>query len=112
MANRFGGELFSWHFFSQNGESVTSSSGIPVAVENSIEQVNEFPTMFVCASFEPEAGLDKALLNWLRRLDRQGTVLGELKPAVMPWPMRACWMSTGWRCTGKRGRRLKKVFPG
>ena len=79
VANRFGGELFSWHFFSQNGESVTSSSGIPVAVENSIEQVNEFPTMFVCASFEPEAGLDKALLNWLRRLDRQGTVLGGIE---------------------------------
>ena len=76
VANRFGGELFSWHFFSQNGESVTSSSGIPVAVENSIEQVNEFPTMFVCASFEPEAGLDKALAELAAAAGPSGNCAG------------------------------------
>ena len=79
VANRFGGELFSWHFFSVDGQAVTSSSGIPVAAESSIEQVDSFTTMFVCSSFEPEENLSKALLNWLRKLDRQGTVLGGIE---------------------------------
>lgn len=79
VANRFGGELFSWHFVSIDGEAVISSSGIPVAVEASIDQVDYFATLFVCASYEPELCLDKKLLSWLKRLDRQGAVLGGLE---------------------------------
>ena len=37
-----------------------------------ISAVARFPTVIVCASFEPERHESKALLAWLRRLDRQG----------------------------------------
>ncbi|MFT5708238.1 MAG: transcriptional regulator GlxA family with amidase domain [Oceanospirillaceae bacterium] len=79
VVNRFAGALFSWHFLSIDGDAVTSSSGIPVAAEAAIASDNEFSIIFVCASFEPEQTIDKRLINWLRHMDRKGSVLGGIE---------------------------------
>jgi AraC family carnitine catabolism transcriptional activator len=79
VANRFGGELFRWHFISTDGKDVVSSIGIPVSVEQSIDDVDHYPIVFVCASYEPEIAVDKRLLSWLKRVDRRGAVLGGLE---------------------------------
>ncbi len=85
VVNRFAGSLFSWHFLSVDGEAVMSSSGIPVAAEQSIEGTDDsandsdFSIIFVCASFEPEQTIDKRLINWLRQMGRKGLVLGGIE---------------------------------
>lgn len=81
VVNRFSGSLFSWHFLSIDGEPVMSSSGIPVAAEQSIESAsaNDFSIIFVCASFEPEQTIDKQLVSWLRLMGRKGLVLGGIE---------------------------------
>ncbi len=73
-----GQELYSWHIFSADGEPVEASNGMTVVAEAPIAAVERFPTVIVCASFEPDRYESKALLSWLRRLDRQGAVLGGL----------------------------------
>jgi AraC family carnitine catabolism transcriptional activator len=88
VVNRFAGELFSWHFLSVDGEDVVSSSGIPVAVEGGINDTNKaeciniakgFSTVFICASFQPEQSVTKALVTWLKQMDRMGVVLGGIE---------------------------------
>ncbi|OMH29203.1 hypothetical protein BGP75_20620 [Motiliproteus sp. MSK22-1] len=78
VANRFGGDLYSWHFFSQDGEPVISSSGIPVAVETGLDGLERCSILIVDASFEPEASLTPELLSRLRQLDRKGMVIGAM----------------------------------
>jgi transcriptional regulator GlxA family with amidase domain len=79
IANRVAGrELYSWHVFSLDGEPVEASNGMTLVVEAPIAAVPHFPFVIVCASFQPQHAETKALLNWLRRLARQGAVLGGL----------------------------------
>ncbi len=79
VANRLcGRQLFSWHIFSLDGEPVPASNGMAIVADAPISAVERFPTVMVCASFEPERHASKPLLAWLRRLDRQGTRLGAL----------------------------------
>lgn len=80
VANRLcGRQLFSWHIFSVDGEPVQASNGMTIVADAPIAAVERFPTVIVCASFEPERHEGKALLAWLRRLDRQGARLGALE---------------------------------
>ncbi|MEE8188946.1 MAG: GlxA family transcriptional regulator [Kiloniellales bacterium] len=80
VANRLKGrQLYSWRIFSLDGEPVAASNGMTIVADASISQVERFPTVIVCASYEPERYLSKRLLAWLRRLDRQGARLGALE---------------------------------
>lgn len=79
IANRLTGrDLYSWHVFSPDGEPVQASNGMTVMADASMAVIERFPMVFVCSSFDPQLYESKALLNCLRRLDRQGTVLGGL----------------------------------
>ncbi len=82
VANRFGGDLYSWHFFSVDGEPVAASNGIPVVVEGDLSAISNLSMLIVNASFEPEAVLNKKLVNRLRQLDDQGTWLGAMDTGV------------------------------
>ena len=80
VANRLSGRaLYSWHVFSVDGGAVTASNGMAIVAEAAISAVPAFPSVMVCASFEPDRYASKPLLAWLRRLDRQGTALGALE---------------------------------
>ncbi len=77
VANRAAGrDLYSWHLFSENGDPVAASNGLTLLVESSIDAIQRFPTVVVCASFDPALHASRKLLAWLRRLDRQGSELG------------------------------------
>ena len=77
IANRLSGrELFSWRVFSLDGQPVEASNGMTLVADAAIASVESFPTVLVCASFDPDRYESKALLAWLRRLDRKGAVLG------------------------------------
>jgi len=80
VANRLSGrEIYAWHIFSVDGQPVEASNGMTVIAEAALAEVKDFPTVFVNVSFEPERHETKAILGWLRRLDRQGTRLGGLE---------------------------------
>lgn len=76
VANRFAGEVFSWRFVSMDGEAVIASNGIPVSVSASLEEIGRPDVVFACASYEHEAGMVRPVLNELRRLARNGALLG------------------------------------
>ena len=76
-ANRFLGQLyFGWRVYSKDGEAVTSTSGVSVAVDSSISMDCQLDTLFVCGGFNPEKYCEKETLSWLRDLNRHGTKLG------------------------------------
>ena len=83
VANRLSRQrLYEWQVFSEDGQAVAASNGMAIVAEAAIAAVPAFPTVIVCASFDPEGAASKPLLAWLRRLDRQGSVLGALETCV------------------------------
>jgi AraC family carnitine catabolism transcriptional activator len=78
VANRFAGELFSWRFASMDGAAVAASNGIPVSVTSALEGIGRPDLAVICASYEHEAGMGRPVLNELRKLARNGTLLSGL----------------------------------
>ncbi|RTR06452.1 GlxA family transcriptional regulator [Halomonas nitroreducens] len=77
IANRIRGKtLFAWDVISRDGEPVTASNGMTLAAGCAMAEAPAVPSLAVCASFEPEACLDEALLDWLRERATSGCVLG------------------------------------
>ncbi|MBL8893220.1 MAG: GlxA family transcriptional regulator [Rhizobiales bacterium] len=75
VANRFAGEIFSWRFVSVDGQGVAASNGIPVSVSSGLEGVGKPDLLVVCASYEHEAGMVQPVLNEIRRVGRNGSLL-------------------------------------
>src|SRR5690606_36465436 len=63
---------------SPDGAPAVASNGMSLPAESSIDNAPPFSTLIVCASFEPPLHPEKAVLKWLRTLDRQGADLGSL----------------------------------
>lgn len=79
VANQNAGRrLFSTHLFSLDGAAVPAGNGMTVMPERAIAEVPFFPTVIVCAGNEPVQHITRGLLNWLRRLERHGALLGAL----------------------------------
>jgi len=76
VANRFAEEDFSWRFVSMDGKAVAASNGIPVSVTAGIDGIGRQDVAIVCASYDQEAGMNRPVFNELRRLARNGTLLG------------------------------------
>src|SRR5438128_8343323 len=76
VANRFAEEVFSWRFVSMDGKAVAASNGIPVSVTAGIDGIGRPDVAIVCASYDQEAGMSRPVFNELRRLARNGTLLG------------------------------------
>jgi AraC family carnitine catabolism transcriptional activator len=78
IANRLGQCGFEWLFFSLDGRSVTASNGVTVEVTQRFGATAPPPILFVVASFEPEAAVNQQARAILRRMARQGVLLGAL----------------------------------
>jgi AraC family carnitine catabolism transcriptional activator len=77
IANRISGRtLFEWDVISEDGGPVTASNGMTLDATCAMAQAPAVPSLAVCASFEPEAGVNDALLDWLRARAASGCVLG------------------------------------
>jgi AraC family carnitine catabolism transcriptional activator len=76
VANRFAGDIFSWRFVSMDGGPVAASNGIPVSVTASVDAIGRPDVAIACASYDQEAGMTRPVFNELRRLARNGTLLG------------------------------------
>ena len=73
-----GARLYDLRLLSLDGQPVTSGSGVALPVQAAIGEGSASPLVFVCAGNHPLAHVSRPLLNWLRRLDRHGTVLGSI----------------------------------
>lgn len=78
VANRFGGELYRWHVLSADGGPVIASNGMSVNADAALEPLKKGAVLWVMASLEPLRYATPALLQWLRRLDRDAVTLGAI----------------------------------
>lgn len=78
-ANRMsGGRLYHWQIVSRDGGPVAASSGFQVAADAAMADVNGCEALFVCAGVGAHEYADRNTTAWLRRVARQGTIMGGL----------------------------------
>lgn len=77
IANRMAGEtLFRWWLISEDGQPVTASNGMPLAVDRAMAEAPVCHNLAICTSFAPEEHLSPELIQWLTEQSAQGSVLG------------------------------------
>ena len=77
MANQLTGkELYQWILISSDGEPVTASNSLPFAVQHGTDSRERYDAVFVCAGNNVHQVHDEPGMQWLRQLDKQGSVLG------------------------------------
>ena len=78
-ANRMsGGTLYHWRIVSRDGGPVVASSGLQVAADAAMADVSGCEALFVCAGIGAHEYADRNTTAWLRRIARQGAVVGGL----------------------------------
>ena len=77
MANQLSGQsLYRWSLISSLGQAVQCSNGIAIDVEHSTQSRERYDAVFVCSGLNVHVVQDDPGIQWLRQLDKQGTVLG------------------------------------
>ena len=77
VANReWGGQIFARQIVTLDGAPALSSSGIEIAADAALLEVNFAPVALLLSSYQPEDATGADLLAWLRRQDRRGALLG------------------------------------
>jgi len=98
LANRLSGqELYSWCTFSTDGEPIAASNGYRIEAEASLERADNFGTIVVCAGLDVHRVHDKQLFAWLRKMHRQGAVLGAV--CTGSHILARAGLLDGYRCT-------------
>ena len=78
-ANRLsGGRLYHWQLVSRDGGPVVASNGLQVAADAAMADVSGCGALFVCAGLDAHEYVDRNTTAWLRRIARQGAVVGGL----------------------------------
>ncbi len=78
-ANRMSGvDHYRWTIVSGDGSPVQASNGLEVVAHHAISDVPECDTLFVCSGIDAHVYNDRSIMAWLRKLARQGTVMGSL----------------------------------
>ena len=97
-ANRMSGDtLFSWIVASPDGMQSRASNHVKTEVDGDSTILADCHIVFVCAGLDVKAQSDKPILNMLRRLDRQGAVIGAICTGT--YLMAAAGLLDDRRCT-------------
>ena len=70
--------LFEWVVASPDGQGSTASNGMLIQANTDIEALQECQIVFICAGVRVRENTDKAILNLIRRLDRNGAIIGAI----------------------------------
>ncbi len=98
MCNQLSGQpLYRWTISSSDGEPVTCSNGISIAVEHSAQTRERYDAVFFCGGLNIHKLQDEPAIQWLRKLDKQGVVLGALCTAT--YLLARADLLNGYRCT-------------
>ncbi len=104
-------KLYQWTLFSLDGAPVRASNGVEVAVDAAIGSPSRLDSLFLCASWTPEAFRDKRLFGWMRQLVRRGTTLGGIDTGAVV--LAHAGLLNGYRATAHYEHLdgLKEMFP-
>jgi AraC family carnitine catabolism transcriptional activator len=75
--------VFETCLLSADGKPVKASSGNILGVNRAIAAEDRLDAAVVCASYRPLEGDSPALRQWLRRMDRKGTLLGGIDTGTL-----------------------------
>lgn len=82
IANRVAGRtLYEWITIG-DGDTVQASAGIAFKTDSPLCETHRDDTIIVCGGLDIQASTTKTVLNWLRREDRRGPVIGGLCTAA------------------------------
>ena len=68
--------LYDWVIASPNGAAAVASNSVEVAVDGDAAVLQDCRMVFVCAGLNVRENTDRNILNLVRRLDRNGAVIG------------------------------------
>jgi transcriptional regulator GlxA family with amidase domain len=98
MANQLSNqELYRWRTISSDGEPVTSSSGVRIPADFSINDELNATTIFVCGGIDVHKLFDPKTLPWLRKLANRKIILGALCTGT--YILAEAKLLKGYRCT-------------
>lgn len=98
MANQLSNqELYRWRTISSDGEPVTSSSGVRIPADSSINDELNATAIFVCGGIDVHKLFDPKTLPWLRKLANRKIILGAL--CTGSYVLAEAKLLKGYRCT-------------
>ena len=89
--------LYRWQVITSDGAAATSSGGIEIVAHAGIGDVQRLANVIVIAGLDAHAYRSKAVLGWLRRLERQGSRIGAVSTAS--YILARAGLLDGYRCT-------------
>lgn len=97
-ANRQSGrQIFEWTVASPDGSTSTASNGVKVQTDSLVDDLIKCRMVFVCAGVNVRNNTNKTILNLIRRLDRNGAIIGAICTGT--YVMAAAGLLDGRRCT-------------
>jgi len=79
IANRMSGQaLYRWTLMAEGGGHARCSNGTQVKVDKALDEIARDDVVLVCGGIDVRANTTQAVLNWLRRTSRKGSVIGGL----------------------------------
>ena len=97
-ANRMSGsDLYRWRVISKDGRPVGASSRLEVVADIAMADVASCDMLFVCGGIDTHRYKDRQVMAWLRRLARQGGVVGSLCTGTHV--LAQAGLLGGYRCT-------------
>ena len=89
--------LYRWQVITDAGAAAMSSGGIEIVAHAGIGDVERLANVIVIAGLDAHTYRNKAVLGWLRRLERQGCRLGSVSTAS--YILARAGLLDGYRCT-------------